>query len=176
MNKNTIKTDHLHRVYFKEYFFAVPCMLLLLFQISCSSTSLIKSKSYNLNFNNPEWERIEPDTSDYAFINNRTNSIIMVNSLCKKYESTSLKHLTSNILAGIDDIQIENRTKKKYFGRSALETHISGRFDGVRVYLSITTLSKNRCTYDFILISRTKKYRTADEEILKRILEKTIIK
>jgi hypothetical protein len=175
MNKNTTITNFFRSICSKGFFFAIFCLCLFV-NSSCSTPTLNKSKSYDLKFQDSDWKRIEPDTSDYAFLNSKTNSIIMVNSLCKKYEATSLKHLTSNILAGIQDIKVEDRLEKTYFSRSALVTHVSGSFDGVPVFLTITTIAKNRCTYDFILISRTKEKRLIDEKSLNLILDKSIIK
>ncbi|MBT3983448.1 MAG: hypothetical protein HOE90_18985 [Bacteriovoracaceae bacterium] len=111
-----------------------------------------KNESYQLNFKNKIWSPIEKDTADYAYYNSSSSTIFMINSYCKKYQTTTLKNLTDHILTGITDRKILYQKDLKLYKRDALETHASGSMDGIQVQLKIITFLRNRCTYDFTLI------------------------
>lgn len=138
---------------------AITLLLLsLTFVSSCSFLSGgsdidLKSETLRINYLSSRWRPITSDTADYAAQNPVSNSIITANSMCKKYDSTSLKHLTSNILSGVEDPETLESKTLTYSGRDALATTIKGKLDGVLTYMKIMTVRKNRCVYDFILIS-----------------------
>jgi len=175
MNKLSQILNHFSKLLPKDFFFIPLYALFLISALSCSSQDLRKSETYKINFENSAWSEIEPDQSDYAFLKKKTKSIIMVNSYCKKYDSTSLKLLTSNLLAGINEIKVENRTERKFFDRKTLISQITGKLDGVDLYLTVATLSKNRCIYDFVLISHTAQLRSQDEKSLFEMLKQSQI-
>lgn len=134
-------------------------LLLVLFSLSCSfggdGDNDRKSQNYKLSFSTPSWTRMSPGTADHAFYNKETHSIILLNTLCEKYEATSLHHLISNMLGGVEDIQVEREEKVKFAKRDSLRSFVKGKTDGVPIYLVIQTLRKNRCIYDFVMISQT---------------------
>ena len=148
-------------------------LIVLSMYASCSfsgKSSDVKSKVLKLSQNLKNWEELPPEASDYAFVNPATNSIITVNSLCGKYASTSLRHLTENLMGGIDDIQTTQRQTLNFVGREALWSEITGKTDGVPVYLIVQIVRKNECIYDFILISATEEVRTKDIVDFKKLL------
>lgn len=152
---------------------------LLLIGLSCSfgsdSESGVKSQNYKIAFQSPQWTKINPGSADHAFQNSSSNSIILLNSLCGKYESTSLKHLISNMLGGLDQVNIVKEEKMTYAKRDSLRRFVTGKTDGVPVYLIIQTLRKDSCIYDFILISANQDLQTSDIDDFNKFLEETNI-
>jgi hypothetical protein len=135
-----------------------------------------ESKSRTYSYKAPiGWTQLPAGGSDHAYSNPRTNSIMTVNSLCGRYQTTTLRQLTNNILGGLDRSTIEQSETKTYAGREALRTLAHARMDGVPVHLIIKTVRKNECIYDFILISSSKEIREADSKYFDRLLEQTTI-
>ena len=99
------------------------------------------------------WVKQDPDKSDFALFHPEKKSMIIVNSLCRKYESTSLRHLNSNLLGGLEDVTIQNQKKMMFKGRDSLRTELRGKLDGVPIWLFTQTVKKNFCVYDFVLIA-----------------------
>lgn len=93
-----------------------------------------------------------------------------INSLCGKYDSTSLKQLTYNILGGLDEPKIESSQAVEYNNREALRSRATARIDGVEVFLTVKILRKNECLYDFILISTTAEAREKDTASFDQLL------
>lgn len=135
----------------------------------------VKSESMRINFLSSNWRPLTPDTADYAVQNPITSSIITANSMCKKYDSTSLKHLTINIMSGVEEPETLEIQTLKFSGREALKTSIKGKLDGVVTYMDIMTVRKNRCVYDFILISPSLKTFNKDRSSFERFLKEVEI-
>jgi len=131
----------------------------------------VKAKNFNVRFNQAGWSKTSADLADYAFIHNKTRSTIIINSLCQKYERTTLHQLTDNILAGLMEVKIEEQAEHRLFDRAALKTKANGILDGVNTYFLIDVVKKDRCIYDFILITKSADLRnqlTSDfEQLLK---------
>ncbi len=142
---------------------------LLLFVLCLSSCSMfssnengayIKSKNYinELEKSIPSnWSRLTDDGADFALMNKKSNSIFLINSACRKNETSSLNALSSSLITGIADIEIIERKNIDFQGREAQEIKFSGKVDGVKSYVNIITTQKNYCIYDFVLISKSIK-------------------
>lgn len=127
---------------------------------SNEGTTYLKSKHVANGFDTKmpiNWEKIKTEGSDYALKNKKTNSIILLNSACRKYEASSLNALTSSILTGIDELNIISKNQITLHDRDAQEVRVEGKVDGVKTYFDIITLQKNYCIYDYILISSNLK-------------------
>lgn len=134
---------------------------LLIFS-SCTSLLInennhLRYKNENLKISLPSnsWEMLTPDKSDYAMINKKTKSIIMINSLCKKYLSHNFNDLFNGMTAGISNLKVKSKKIIKFSGRKASEFEIMGDVDGVKTHVKGLTLKKNRCIYDFILMAKS---------------------
>lgn len=136
----------------------------------------IKSNDYKINFSSSDWATIPADIADTAYLKSKTSSIITTNSICKKYDSTSLENLTGSMISGLSNIKIEKEEDLTFEDRKAKRTYLTGSQDGVNVSMIIQTLRKNRCVYDFILISRDTKTRQADEKDFNKFLDSVQIK
>jgi hypothetical protein len=137
----------------------------LLFLIgSCSSLvpdpnrKNIKSKSYSFEIDDDLWEKTEPDTSDHAYLNPDSGSYFIINSLCKKYQNASLGKLSSSIISGISNLKISDKKTLLIHNREGIVLVGEGKLDGVVFKLKILTFQKDRCTYDFALLSPGKGY------------------
>lgn len=166
---------------------SLTSILILLFSIfTLSSCALFgnsdpradKSREYQIEFSDSLWTSISPDVADTAFLNNATGSIITSNSQCKKYEKTSLDQLAENILrgSGIEGLEIIEKKPTTFSEREAMRVIAQGKADGVKTYLSILTLRKNRCVYDFILVSNTEKSFKKDQKAFEVFLKTVKIK
>lgn len=141
-------------------------LLLLIVTISsCSFLSSpdkgIKSEELEISFKHKDWQRIEADMADDAYKNTKNGNILIINSLCRKYDRTTLEQLTDNILAGLSDSSIIDRKSSNLFKRSSLRTIASGTLDGVKTHMIIEVVKKDRCIYDIVLITSDKKIASA---------------
>jgi hypothetical protein len=141
-------------------------LLSLLYLASCSMFSsnengaYVKSKNYinQLEKSIPStWSRLTDDGADFALMNKKSSSIFLINSACRKNETSSLNALSSSLITGIADIEIIDRKNIDFQGREAQEIKFSGKVDGVKSYVNILTTQKNYCIYDFVLISKSIK-------------------
>ncbi len=127
---------------------------------SNESGAYVKSKNYinSLEKITPKnWVRLTDEGADFALLNNKSNSIFLINSACRKNEFSSLNALSSSLITGIADIEILERKNIEYQGREAQEIKFTGKVDGVKSFINILTTQKNNCIYDFVLISKTLK-------------------
>lgn len=129
--------------------------ILLLLITGCSSRidpKDFKSDEYSINFSESNWTTMPEKDADKAYTNKNTGSIILINSLCKKYTSSDLENVSSNLLGGITHLEILEKKSVSYREREAIDTKASGKIDGVKVFLNTRTFKRNHCTYDFALI------------------------
>lgn len=138
-------------------------IILLLYSCSSSKPDDLKSKEYSYTLSSSEWKSIPPQGADKTYIHNDHGSIIMINSLCKKYDSSGLDVLSNNFLTGLTNLEIIEKKSVPYKGREAMTILSKGKLDGVLVFLNTLTSNRNHCTYDFVLISPSK----VNEEDLK---------
>lgn len=156
-------------------------LILIFFAINaCSSDSGTYKKSdrivNTLIKKNPRpWSEINSESSDYALQNEKTKSIFLFNSACRKFEGSNLNALTSSILSGLDDLQITEKKNVFYQEREAVEVTANGKLDGIARYLKIVTIQKNNCIYDYVLISTNQKNLDTDTADLKIFLERIIL-
>ena len=109
----------------KQEFFSLPYLVMTLLFFSCStlvpdpSRKHRKNENYKFSINENFWKETEPDTSDYAFVNPKTGSHLVLNSLCKKYENSDLNRLKSSLLAGINNLDLNREEIVDFAGRKA---------------------------------------------------------
>jgi hypothetical protein len=129
---------------------------LLLYSCSSSKPDDLKSKEYSYSLSSSDWNSINPQAADKTYVHNSHGSIIMINSLCKKYDSSGLDVLSNNFLSGLRELEIIEKKSVPYKGRDAISILSKGKLDGVLVFLNTLTSNRNHCTYDFVLISPNK--------------------
>lgn len=139
-------------------------LFLLATTVSMSSCGLfsggpdkgIKSESLKIDFKRGGWNKVNADLADHAFRHDGSKSFLLINSLCRKYDRTTLKQLTDNLLAGLQNSTVLEQSERKLFSRSSLRTIASGSLDGVSTSMLIEVVRRDRCIYDFALISPEK--------------------
>ncbi len=95
--------------------------------------------------------------ADRAYENPETGAIISVNSICRKYNKSSLETLTDNLVRGVGSRKLVKRKEIEIDGENALDSTFEGVVDGVFLNLRTVVLIKNDCTYDFIHVSIPKR-------------------
>lgn len=116
----------------------------------------IKSEVISVNFKQSGWSKIEADLADFAFKHTASKSILLVNSLCRKYDRTTLEQLTDNILAGLQQVEVLKQEERTLFGRASLRSEAQGKLDGVSTNMLIEVVKRDRCIYDIALITESK--------------------
>lgn len=156
--------------------------ILFLLLAACSSTEngpYKKSKEFTNTIaeNIPApWKEISAEGSDFALENNKSRSIFLFNSACRKYEGSNLDTLTSSMLAGIEELKFIEKKNSFYQEREAAEVLASGKLDGIERFFKIITIQKNNCIYDYVLISTNQKNIELDTPSMKTFLERIILK
>ncbi len=156
----------------RALYFTFITILISSCSIFLGNTKSLKSEKYSSHFNQSNWKEVDPDLSDLAYTNTKTGSIILFNSLCKKYDNSSLTNLQKNLLSGLDNIRIINREDVSLYNRKAIKLTANARLDGVLVYLDVYTVKKNRCVYDFVLISSSQNKIAIDRNDFQVFLKK----
>lgn len=115
----------------------------------------IKSEVITVNFKQNGWSKIEADLADFAFKHKASKSTLLVNSLCRKYDRTTLEQLTDNILAGLQHVEVTRQEPRTLFKRASLRSEARGKLDGVSTTILIEVVKRDRCIYDFVLITES---------------------
>lgn len=145
--------------------------LFLLFLISCSSGKVVKSEHYQIHNIPKSWKKIESDKSDQAYIAPETNTIFVVNSLCGKYQKTSLEDLFYDLLSG-NGVKDQYTFKKGLtHGRESIEFSATGMIDGVEVYILGRLFRKDRCHYDVFILNHKESELEATKAIFEEIVQ-----
>lgn len=167
----------------KKLLVLLPFILLMIAASACavfgnSDPRADKSTEYKIDFADSLWTQISPDLADLAYLNNATGSIMTSNSQCKKYEKSTLDQLADNVVrgSGLEGIEIIEKKESKFSDRDALEMTVQGKIDGVKTFIRLLTVKKNRCVYDFTLISNTEKSFKKDQKNFEAFLKTVTIK
>lgn len=125
-----------------------------------------KSSSYKVTPPPAPWHKLavgdDPNATDAmkadtAYENPNTGGIISINSICRKYNKYSLTDLTENLVRGISERKIISQEETTLDNAKGLDSHFSGKVDGVDLHIRTIVLIKNDCTYDFIYVAIPKR-------------------
>ncbi len=109
-----------------------------------------RDTQYHIGKPGDNWRRLYLKGADLAWINDRNNSTILVNSQCKEAKDVPLVALTAHLLIGMTEQNIESQTALPWSQREALETVVTAKIDGVPRKLNIFVLKKDNCVYDIV--------------------------
>jgi hypothetical protein len=118
--------------------------------------------SYDVTPPSSPWHKlavgVDPNSTDsmkadLAFENAETGAIISVNSICRKYNKSTLESLTENLVRGVGERKEVRHKEIELDGAKALDTLFEGVVDGVALHLRTVVMIKDDCTYDFINVS-----------------------
>ncbi len=125
-----------------------------------------KSREYDVAAPPAPWHKLavgdDPNSvdamkADIAYENPETGAIISLNSICRKYNKTSLEVLTDNLVRGVGERKMISQKEVKLAGETALDSTFQGVVDGVFLNLRTVVMTKKDCTYDFIHVSIPKR-------------------
>lgn len=148
----------------------------LTFLASCSmflSEDPSEFKNNELKFIGPtsKWGQIDPATSDFAIQNKETKSMIIFNSLCRKYKYASQEQLIQNILTGIDHIQIKSKKEVIIRERPGLSVSAIATIEGHPLHIVVKTFQKYHCIYDVVLIAQSHDFLEKDALSLDKFID-----
>lgn len=132
--------------------------IIFIFISACSLSvdqKALKNKEFEVTLNDSSWREISPDISDYAF-RHSDGKVLFFNSLCKKYDFTSLEVLKNNLFHGVEKLDLKEENEVKILNRKGLSIRATGEIDGVPVGLRAKIFNKDHCTYDIVLIAPAK--------------------
>ncbi len=121
-----------------------------------------KSSSYLVTPPPEPWKKLhvgddanstETLQADIAYENPDTGAMISLSTLCRKYNTTSLRELSLSLVRGIDDRQVRKEEERLISGVHALDTTYEGLVDKVHLLIHTVVLVKDYCTYDFIYVA-----------------------
>ncbi len=125
-----------------------------------------KSSDYHLSSPSSDWEKswttLPPHQSDKAYLHHNSGSIILINSICDRYQETSLQFLSQNLLSGLNVSEVKERKEFTLAGMPAMSLKAKGKMDDVEIYISAITNKRTKCVFDFILIIQNEKHYKAD--------------
>ncbi len=102
------------------------------------------------------WSAVNPEvtqsTADRIYRTAGGEAMIALNSLCHRYESTSLERLARQYESGLRDAVSLGDEELMIDGRRAYRLHLKGNYDGVPSEMIIVVLRKNECLFDFSLV------------------------
>lgn len=134
-----------------------------LFSSSNDSSVYVKSTQIKTDFTLNNWKAIKNhESADIVFEKNKTGSLIIVNSNCRKNNLSNLQTLKASVLSGIEKIEIESEKNINLHNREALETIFTGSLDGIKRHLALTIFQRDFCIYDMIFIAKKKDHFTKD--------------
>lgn len=125
----------------------------------CSSTHVRgtvvtkKFASYGVEPLPPSWQKQNFRGAELFFAH-PDGAYIFINSQCDRVSDSPLEALTSQMLVDMGKYEIVSQARVDLGGREALVSEVSLSLDGVRRYVKIMVLRKNRCVFDAVFNSR----------------------
>lgn len=95
--------------------------------------------------------------ADLVLEKKKSQSLMVLNSNCRKNQFTSLTNLKNALMSGIDQIEIIEEKMTTLHDRETSETSFTGSVDGVRRFMKLIVFQRDYCIYDLILISNNHK-------------------
>jgi hypothetical protein len=102
----------------------------------------------------PQKPREDKDAkgADVVYKDKVSKSLIAMNSVCFRYENTSLERLAHQYESGLKDAETLEEGELTADGRRAFRVRLRGTFDGVSSEILVTVLRKNDCLFDFSVV------------------------
>lgn len=100
------------------------------------------------------WSSLDVEgEGDLAWHDGDAGAVIAMNATCDPGADVPLTALTNHLLAGFTRREIVTEELVTLDGREALRTHVRASLDGVPRELLFYVMKKNRCIYDFGLVT-----------------------
>lgn len=102
-----------------------------------------------------DWRLAADKNPGIGFKNRVNKASIIAEAVCgRAFEDLSLELLTSNLLAGLENIKKVKTERWQLSGREGLYTSSLAFLDGVAVWLGTVVIKKDNCEFDFWAISK----------------------
>lgn len=98
------------------------------------------------------WSRQSRGDSDYAYRLPSGNVVTLVSS-CNRNPDAPLDVLTRHLLMGTRDVAVKKREKMTLGSNEGLHSQVLAKLQGHPFHLEVFVLTKNRCVFDFALMS-----------------------
>jgi hypothetical protein len=108
---------------------------------------------YKLGEPGKGWHEMRLEQANGAWHDDALDASILVNSHCAGVADSPLEGLTSDLMMGMTDRNIESQKTIPFSGRDAMETVATAKLDGVERKLEMFVLKKDGCVYDIVLDS-----------------------
>lgn len=100
------------------------------------------------------WEKMNVRTYAVAFHNDNYGATIATDAFCgPSFEDLPLNLLTTQLVAGVENVKEMKKENISLDGRGALRTIFKGSVDGVPLTFDIVVVKKNKCIIDFMCVS-----------------------
>jgi hypothetical protein len=156
------------RLFFNQLPYKVLILLLAIFISACFGGNIYKrgsvtgfkhgtvythGGSFRIGTLPDYWHEKTISYRALLFENDKDHSTITVDAWCKSaVDDSSLEVLSQHLYRGLEGFKVMSQNKLFLSGREALRTDVSGKVDGVPVFMSTYVLKLNSCVYDFIYV------------------------
>jgi len=141
----------------------------MFWSIGCKKNSLARvgrvDKRYarfGIEIPSEDWHARPFRGADLFYEHKGTGATIFLSSQCENFSDSPLVALTAQLLIGLSNVNIYDQRRIEISKREALVSQISAQIDGVKRYLKVMVLRKNRCVFDAVF-----SHQKFDEDLVK---------
>lgn len=95
----------------------------------------------------PEFAEVESAGTDRTWRHNQNGNAISYVSECSSSLDQSLERIRHGVVAGINDLAMEQEESLTYNTREALRSRARGKVEGIETKLDLLVFKKNGCLY-----------------------------
>ena len=126
--------------------------------IGCTKKQ-IAIKGYRIQGPEDHWKSVAAGSADYAWYNYKIGATIYVDANCgSRFQDRPLHDSVYSMTAGIRTSEEPIERALFLDGREALMVQCKGKMDGVHIQMATVVLSKDRCLYDFVYMTRPEHF------------------
>ena len=113
----------------------------------------------------PEWKRSASRAKVASFYHAQLQSTIYSDAFCgAQFEDAKPAELLSQLESGLEGKSQLKRSTIQLSGREALQSAFLGKLDGAEVSTQAIVLKRDRCLFDFVLISQPSFFSAAQAD------------
>jgi hypothetical protein len=100
------------------------------------------------------WRRVDVDGADLAFRDEAHEGSALFDVRCgRRDDDASLAVLTSHLMMGTTDREVETQETIPFDGREAMHSLFRAKLDGVPMRYDLYVMKKDGCVYDLVYVS-----------------------
>lgn len=125
---------------------------------------------YRVGALSSEWKRSTSRAKVASFYHAQLHSTIYSDAFCgAQFEDAKPAELLSQLESGLEGKSQLKRSTAQLSGREALQSTFLGKLDGAQVSTQAIVLKRDRCMFDFVLISQPNFFSAAQADFQKFI-------